>query len=765
MAELSLATSSRVGLMFFSKHAQRDENRLPEVTLLCKCFSKIDVVPKTVFTKKFRSEEDFKAFVRSNPCDVNVADLDRVDNALVVKNVVTGATVPNKTLVTAQTNIFLALNKNLAKCGSDPVKSYLFTAARLLVGEGEEEMPHTFTNLKAFLNQYYAASKCLKITHANPSDDVFTLYDRVFGGDKVFEYISFAREALSAAILATKRLEEVYDQYNSDRCTVSCNSVSYANLEYFCAMGNRFRSVLDILTGDKKCDGEHLEEYQTKVRTVVDSGARYIREYIKNTVKYTHYDPKKHTGYEVDETFKGAHGVTQPSSCGQISKDILKKDLFPESISRRIKGTSVHQISQLCNSDRRTIMSGELVKDLLRDKHDIPTDTAFVGIQTPHGFSFSRLLNPAQTDKEFTTVSTVTTIKSHVSNPSMVSYNRYSRELKVAPQLTMNELINPRMTVFTLSLDIDSKELVKQFYSSTNKDTWSEREAILKVMRETMRDFTKVTQRGREEEEFVCCMYESRPDSANTDKVGLRVVYKFKRLVFKNTDVLRRFIRAFKFFLSRRAPVLGYAIDDAMYASGRGGKMLRLPCMWKIKNGKPTRQLIGVMDKMSRSFVPSYGLVHHKHTYLAKEGPVKVMTDIGDIESLIKTPQDAEFNLLKAKNSRKRKYERVDEVLSDRFTTYLTSIMEDTLMPAVHSLGGGFEEDRLTGVKRRVAGDRVEYTLTPTIRWCTKKRHTDPKGNPCRYFVTLNDNDTFSLGMMCFGCGFDRNIHVGDLPS
>lgn len=751
--------------MFFSKHTNKSSQ--PGVTLLCKCFSKIQVAPKTVFTKHFNSEKEFQAFIASNTHDVNVAQLDRVDDALMVRNVVAGTRTPNKTLVTAQTNIFLALNKSLAKCGADHVKCYLFTAVRLLVGEDKEEMPYTFPNLKPFLSQYYAASKCPKVTHSSPSEDVFTVYKRVFGGYKIFEYITLVRETLTASILATRRLDELYTQYNSDKDAVSCNSISYANLEYFSAMGSRFGSILDILTSDNKDDEAHLEEYQSKLRTVIDSGAQYIREYIKATVKYEQYDSEKHKGYTIDETFKGTHGVTPSSSCGHICKDILKKDLFPDSISRLIKGTSIHQISHLCNSDRRTIMGGDRVKNLLRDRHGVPTNTAFVGIQTRHGVSFSRMLNPSQLDKGFTTPAVMSAIKAHIATPSMLSYNRYSRELTVAPQLTINELINPRMTVFTLSLDIDSKELVKQFYSSTAKDTWGERETALKSMRDTMGEFVNLIRQGQEQDEeeehkqeFVCCMYESRPESAATDKVGLRVVYKFRRLVFKDTDVLRRFILAFKFFLTRRAPALGYAIDDSMYTSG--SKMLRIPCMWKIKKGKPTRQLIGVMDKMTRSFTPSYALVHLKHTYLDNEGPVKVMTDIGDIKSLIRTPQDAEFELIK--NSRKRKYQRISPGMTDRVTNYLKSIISDTLMPSVHSLGGGIKEDRLTGVRRRVVGDRDEYVLTPTLRWCTKKRHMDPRGNPCRYFVTLNNDNTFAVGMMCFGCGFDKNIFVGNLP-
>lgn len=729
--------------MFFSKHAQK--NFSPQVFLLCKCFSKSSVVLKTIFTKIFNNEEEFRTFATKSYCDVT--ELDRVDNALIVKNIVTGGFVPNKTLVTAQTNIFLALNKSLAKCGSDPIKCYLFTAARLLVGD-EAEMPYSFTNIKAFLSHYYAASKCAKITHDNPADDLFSLYNRVFRGDKVFVYINFARETLTAAILATRRLEEVYDQYNLDTI-VNFNGLSYANLEFFCAMENRFGSVLDILMSDKSEDEAQVNDYKSKLETVSDCGAKYIQEYINQTVKYETYDHKKHTGYTVDNNFKGDHGITPAAYCGQISKQILKTDLFPNSISKCIKGTSVHHISNLCNSDKRTIMSKKSVKDLLRTKHDVPTNTAFVGTQTSRGFMFSRLLSPAAMDKTFITTPLINAIKSHVTHPSMVSYNRYSKELSVAPHLTINELINPKMTVFTVSLDLDSKELVKMFYRTS--EAWKEREKVMKIMRETMEKMTPL-------KEFICCMYESRPDSADTDKVGLRVVYKFKRLVFKNTDVLRRFIRAFKFFLTRRDPVLGNAIDDGMYTSG-GGKMLRLPCMWKIKNGKPSRQLIGVMDKKSMSFLPSYGLVHHKHTYLAENKRVEVMTDIGDIKSLIKTPQDAEISLIKSKTNRKRKA----AAPPSQILHHLTDIIEDSLMPAIHSRGGGIKDDKLTGVERRYVGYRDQYTLTPTIHWCTVKKHADPKGNPCRYFVSLNGT-SFSVGMMCFACGFDPNIYEGDLP-
>ena len=182
--------------------------------------------------------------------------------------------------------------------------------------------------------------------------------------------------------------------------------------------------------------------------------------------------------------------------------------------------------------------------------------------------------------------------------------------------------------------------------------------------------------------------------------------------------------------------------------------------MWKVTSGRCSRQLVGLMDKMSKMFVPSYGLIHHKHTYLASEGPVRVMTDIGDIKALIKTPQDAEYTLLKTK--RKRNYRQID--VTAIYTEYFNGILENTLMPAIHSLGGGIKAEHLRCVRRRVIGDREEYTLYPTIHWCTIKSHLHPQGNPCRYFISLRMDNTFSLDMLCFGCGFDTDIFVGPLP-
>jgi hypothetical protein len=759
--------------MFVSRHkACSDDDGGGGVNLMCKAFSKAnDVATRTVYTKRFDCEDDLKAFVGDGI--VRTAELDPVKNVMTVKNVADGTYTMSKSLVLEQTNIFLALNRSLSKCSSDPVKWYIFTAARLLVGH-PEEMPYSYTNLKAFLSQYYQASKQQQHpnnqgTYGNPADDVFTVYSRVFGGrDNLFRCVDFARETISAALIATGRIDEIYDAYNFDRETITCNSVSYANLEYFCDMNARFGSVIDILMSDRAADQGLVEAYRDRIGSVVDSGAKYIRGYLRETVKYEPYDPEKHRGYVFDDVKRGTHGITEAKTCGQVTKDVFAAgpDTFPSSMAKTFRGTSVLHISHLCNSDRKMIMSGEPVKDLLKSA-GVPVNAAFVGVQMDRGFQFARLMNTAELDSGYTTPPVFRAISTHSRKEvglKMNTYNAYSRELRSGvPKLTLNELINPRMTVFTLSLDLDAKDLVRQFYGPDIKDGWAERTAVTNVLKEVMGELLSVI--GKRGEEFVCCTYESRPDSPEVVKVGLRAIFKYRRLIFKNTDVLARFVGAYKFMLTRKAPALGYAVDDTMYTGN--GRMLRLPAMWKVKNRQYSRQLVGIMYKPSKAFTPSYGLVHAKHTYL--EGPVEVMTDIGCIQSLIKTPQSAEYALLK---KRKRGggggggYESgTKRRKMGGYTEFFSGILDTVLMPAVHRTGGGCSEDRLVGVTRRItAGDREEYTLTPTIRWCVNRAHLNPNGNPCRYFVNVMEDGFYTLGMMCWGCGFTRGIVTGNVP-
>lgn len=786
-----MQTAKSIKLMFFYRHVKTvDVGPNVAVVLLCKCFSKSSVETQTIFEKYFRTEREFHSFLTSrSELIVPKNSLKQTEGKLIRYNIADDKRVVNRSLVISQTNIFSLLNKSFAKCGSDPVKWYIYTAARLVVGD-QDELPHTFTNLKAVLTQYHSIPKARVARQPshnvnNASDDIFAIYKRVFGGDRLLPYIDLVRECVSASSLAIKRLGEVYDSFNSDRDTIASGSVSFANLQFYDSLSSRFKSVLDVIMSSKNSlaeDESHLKEYKRVVETVNDRGCKYIKEHLRDTARYVDYDPSVHTGYTFDKEFNGNYGLTETQSCGRLSKDVLRRDLFPNSMSKCIKGTSVYSISNLCNSDKRTLMNGDKVKEILREKHGVPTDTAFMAVpsgggQNITGFQYCRLINPVKLDCDYHHLPALKEVKHHVKNPSMATYNRYSKAFRTGcPKLLLNEVINPKMTVFLVSLDVDDKEMVKSFYSSETNNAWAVREKTIKIMEAVMAELVSIIDpsgyimgsSGDSIGGFSCNAYESKPDTPDITKVGLRFVFKFRKMIFKDSSVVSNFIRAFKFFVFRRASSIGCAIDEAIYGS-QNGHCLRLPMMGKahLQDRLISRQLLPLFTACTSAYLPSSGLVHAVHSSLRK-GSAKVLTHIGDISDLVKkySPRDAEFNLLRKKNQKKVWYGDKGEGGSHRsYTEFFKSILHDVLLPAVWACGGGDPDDHFEEVKRQAGKYHEEYTLVPSIRWCTIRHHTDTNGNPCRYFIQITPDDSFSLCMYCFGCGVDRNVYVGKLPS
>lgn len=765
----------------------------------CQCFSKVTPKTQTVFTMTFKTEETFKDFVSSSTDMVVPRSMLRVvENGLYVFNPITQAPTINRTLVTSQTNIFSLLNKSFIKSGSDPVKWYVFSAARLVAGD-PTELPYTFTNIKALLNQYHCIPKHSGVDAApagprRHSDNVFGIYETSFGGGLLLDQINLTSEYISVARVGTQRLGGVYDSFNSVRDIVTSGSVSFANLQFYESLTSRFPSVLDVLLSSANSEEEDkkaVEHYKTTVSAVNDSGCEHIKEYLRKTSTFDDYTPEKHYGYTFPpkKSLLGVvDGMTPIMSCGQLTKNVMNgKDMFPNSICNIIKGTNVYSLSGLCNSNRKLLMSGERVQDLLRTVHSITTNVPILAspIAKEQGYRYCTLLSPSKLDDTYTDVTALTAVTRHTQDPSMVSYNTYSRAFRGrCPSLTLNEVINPRMTVFSLAIDVDDRDLINTFYSTSVSDTWPHRAEVVRVMKEAMTDFVSTIDpsgvilggsdatRGA----FSCYSYESRPDNAKHTKVGLRFIYKFCRLAFKDTTVVRDLLKAFRFFVCRKAKSIGCSIDEAIYSSEQG-HLLRLPMMGKHINGDKSlsRQLIPLFVEATNAFKPSAGLVHMEHPTFDRE-TARVLTSIGDISDLVTkySPKDAEFFLLNKKGGMQRNRwwkkqtpaDDDDTSLKCNYTTFFNGLLDNVLMPAVwaRGAGGGLPQDTFQEVRRRIGKTGDEYAIIPAIKWCTLREHVNPHGNPCRYFLNVRKDDTFSMSMFCYGCGVDSAIYVGDLP-
>lgn len=776
---VKLQTADSFRLMFFFRHSKGidrsgNEARGAAVVIRCKCFCKVapQVEMSTVFRLRCKSEDDFDNLLSTDEVIVNKRRLEMQPRQLSMYSIEKKSYIDNRALVTSQTNIFSALNTSFVKCNSDPVTWYICTASRMVVGD-KDEMPYPYPTIVPYMLQYNCSSKTTVVQTAskrkNAYDDIFATYTQIFGGDKLMSYVDLATETLRASCLAAGRFGDIYNSYNTDRVVTECPSVTYANLEFFSDMHARFPSVLSLLmsiTDSRNKDQEYVDSYRRKIKTLADRGGEDIRKYIRDTTRFRQYDPRVHSSYEYDETTGcDTNGLTPNKSCGQISLDIMKGDPFPNSLCKQIKGTTVAAVSYLCNSDRTLLMTGEKVKSILHSRLKMPINTPFFGVPIGRGFQFCRLINPQKLRQKFTHNNTLRLVKRHIMKPSMDSYNAYSRSFDTnCPKIALNEIINLHMPVYSVCIDVDSKELVRSFYNTEVSDSWPVRARIIKGMEDAMTEFLSIVdqtgQLGDNRREFVMYAYESKPERVDIVKVGLRFIYKFKHLVFKNTEVLYNFLVAFKFFLSKKIPAVAFYMDMKMLKPSAG--MLRTAMSRKLINNTYCRQLMPLFVSQSFSFVVAQTLFHTRHGYLAKDD-VMVLDNIGNITNLIKSARAEEFTL--QKKVKKARLARAPVLPSDGCIGYFKSILESRIMPAIWASGGGYDDEILTDVRRKAGHDFADYDLFPRIHWCTIRAHRNPQGNPCRYYIRVNrDEGTFSLCMFCFGCTVDRDILVDRLP-
>ena len=809
--------------MFFYKHKVPTTANDPEVILLCKCFCKDSVNMLTIFTKRFKNDSEFTKFVsRDDTNIVSLNELREVEETLHKTNVLDALfkKVVNRSLYVSQTNIFSVLNKSYIKCNSDAVKWYIFTSIRLVVGE-EDENPFTFANLIPVLSKYYSLPKGdLKpfsidengslLDKKNVIGDVYSTYTNWFGGAKMLNYLLLTTEVLCMSKMIMKKLMKIYDQYRTCR-EVSSANISFANSKYYDMLRGRFETVLDVLDSideDPEISQKHMEDYNRALDAINNNGSEYIRAFLSNSVKYEQYDPEKHSSYKFDENYTLMNGITPLDSCGNVCKELLKEDLFPHSISKCIRGNTINMIAKLCNSNMSHLVCDEKIKDTVRHRHNIPTDTAFVAAPFKrHGYLCGKIINKSLLDEGYTNISSLKKIKLHNKNPSIPTYNDYSRSLREkSTKLCLNEIIVPRMPLYTLSIDVDDKELGDKFYMTEPKKSWLARIKVIELCEKIMMKYLKWVRAY--EEDFTCQLYESRPDSLEEcSRVGLRVIYQFKRLAFKDSDVVKFFLKGFKYMMKRYCSSLGYGIDEAIYGTPNGHH-LRLPMQGKQYiegvNPKLSRQLVPLFTRPNASFKPSFGLVHALHNKLEKEN-LLVMSKIGDITSLEKkySPRNAEFDILI--NKRKKRKTAVDSKTKlwlskdsddndvslssspsnqsptsphsqiDEFTQtrqkfvfdYLHSIMNDEILNQIMSQGGGYLNCEFTGLKRSLGkssqGD--EYCLIPNILWCTRRKHMVVERNPCRYYVKIYPEEKlYRVSTICFGCGPHKNVCEGHLP-
>ncbi|RUS71493.1 hypothetical protein EGW08_020744 [Elysia chlorotica] len=404
--------------------------------------------------------------------------------------------------------------------------------------------------------------------------------------------------------------------------------------------------------------------------------------------------------------------MTEPACCLELVKSVLNKQLFSNSFIKSIRINSAHQVAQLCNSNRRTILTKTPVKDLLRDAN-VVTNVPFIASVQPvsevdykrhkyhRRYKYQLVGNVSAMDEPYVRASPLKELKEHVEKKSSNTFNaylkgymkyrdrsqlRYLKKGQRFPVTTMNEIIVPNMPIYTLIVDIDAKDLVNVFYPRTDNeekfeqttqpqlDSWLVRERIHRALKDVMTEYLTLFPL-HEDNSIECALFESIPESLKIQpsKVGLHAVYKFSHLVFLNSEVAASFLRGFDFFLFRKEKSVGGTIDFGVYPSNLSPHQLRLTLNSKNSivpvgeyyvggDSDPlimSRPLLPLCESMSKTYIkPSCSLVHLEHRLLAENREdIVVLTDVGDVTDLATkfSPLDAEFNLLKKRSGTHRR--------------------------------------------------------------------------------------------------------------
>lgn len=758
-----IPTAKQYKLMFFYRtYTAQIESAVDDVvTLQCKAFKRHSTDVATVFTctmtrREFEEKSTQPDFV------VTKRQLTPVDDELYVMNFKTRNKAVHRMLTVSQTNIFTNLNKCFIRCGADIVKWYVYTSVKI----SGAHAPYTYTNICTVIDQHHCNRHIVSNEQSHVLN-VFDLYRDTFGGshdrlraqvDMAIEYATVARESMG-------KLIGVYHKFNQVR-DINPSTIAFCSLKYFDVLHTMFQSVTDILTVEDSTIDAAFEDYEKSVKDVSEEGVMHVKKLLSETVRYEPYNREVHSGYNFPTTSssmdrqKRQHGVTTPMSCGKLAKSVINDTVLEESPSRVIKGCNAFTIATLCNANNKMILSGEPVKNILANRYGISVDRAFVSTPVRNYYEYGVLEDPAEMDEPYSNPTPLKAVLKHVQNPSMASFNRYVKAFHTnTPKTTFNEIICPRYPIFALVIDVDAKDLVSSFYNNTVADTWPVRDRLVQDMTNLMPEFLQFFNHDMTGETPLCYAYESWPSTSNHVKVGLRLVYRFKRLVFKHKGVVQRFLAAFANFVYRRIKSVGCSIDSKIYAGTDVCHSIRLPMNYKKDN---QRRLVPLHVRTSREFLPSTGLVHARHPHMDSDNHVRVMSEIGDVTELISQHSRSALQY-KLMIKSKQTASTMDMTTYEDHTFFFMSILQSVLMGAIHSTssGGGVETDMLTGVHKE--GRSRRYKLTPLIRWCCHREHDDANGNPCKYFISVNpDGVTYCLFMWCFGCKYHK-VYKGSI--
>lgn len=672
----------------------------------------------------------------------------------------------SKMIILKTTELFTKLSEFYSKCNVNSRLWYLVMTALIR----PSSIHSSNWLLYAFLleSKTTASSNCKTGSGGIISINTSQLWPLKFlrkdGYEKV---LRFSRDFHYFAEKLHEKGTSIFEKLN--RKTKGARQGAMPNMLFFETITKYFPSVYDVIN-ENECNTNEiiLPEFEKNIKYYDSEFINDLASFCKQSVQVTsNVDKKSLQGYKYDDDSnscckKWMTAKTAQNQLMDIHKKFKKHNLTRTLCNLTWARTAIY-------SKRKYFFSRTNPLDEVELDIPFPLNTPFLfssTVENPNKLIFSHVVNADKLDAPFKTNKDLhKRILAFLNDSSEYNFILYSKriyDIIATEQYAFNEQIINNYPIYAIPFDIDiyDKFFIMEYAEGNSMDKRiTMRSKLIEIIIKT---FNVLGLKDISEKNAQFVLFESlHKKDEPIHKLGFRLIVRTANYVLANTSVALNLTKVANFLMSLDTYFPGPCLDEEIF--NKRGQYLRLPLNCKRSSaGELVRPLIPLITDHSLCFVPSVGLIHHKHKGLSDK--VKVVDSAPNVDSCSVTQTVLDSTI--AKRMIQNKFKTMSTKAMEDYTESVRKLVLPEVKKEMSASFPNFSEDLLFVERKGISN---VYVLASNLKGvCLKKKHIDESTNPCSIYCFINEYNgiiTASCTQFCFGsdCKSSRMCSV-DLP-
>lgn len=664
----------------------------------------------------------------------------------------------NRLLLLKTTEVYLCLTDICNKCDTNTLIWYLLMTN--LIRNTCSILPNNVLLYIQLFNMPFNLPAHSNMISINSKNLWQLWFIRTWGMKKILKVV---RENHAFIESIHKNGTQIFHKFNQ-ASQQACRG-STPNMLFFEKVLKYFPTPYDIVNEDENhTDTVILPEFINEIKYYDGEFFNELKDYCKNTINIQ------------EDELPASYQYPSTSTTAVQKPYIRNNKILEQNITLKYQAFKKHNITRTLlvtrasrtglYADRKYFLSGKSVmKDELYPLLQYPVYTPLLrdGDAT---CNYTHLLDVEKLDAPLKNNHLITNYaRKFLKEPSdrlFVQYTSCMYEVMVKQNYAYHEQVIDNFPIFAMSFDIDinDKSFISQYYTapSTGSGIVENKLKLRKQLKSLVIQAFQLLNIPEISDDAGFMLFESLPE-ANTpiskiNKIGLRFIVRSNCYVIANRHVMVNIIKIINFLMNFNKDLPGPCIDSGPYETV--GHTLRLPMNCKRANttGNMTKPLLPIIATNTRCWLPSIGLIHHKHKSLIGK-KCYVIYNAPDIQHCNITqsvlPSSITYRMVQNKQIKSNNHNNIAKDYTDQINRI---VCPDVLAVLQYKLGMPTIQLSLQAKRRNYSS---LYTLaTDIIGLCVKKNHIEANKNKCSInsFIKINDNtseiicNTFQF---CFG--------------